>query len=161
MSGIISSTSSPVSISTLSFRVSSLPLSTNSCGWVRSSSSIRVIVPVRVSFVECCVKSHWLRPKGEIPLQGVLCQVHHCHVSIPVVPVCSEVSTAFSLPRQILYIYSSARSINLNHSDIVYLQTQLCVYLLMYIQGGYPRASHVKNTEYSILSFSHFHVMLS
>jgi len=60
-----------------------------------------------------------------------------------------------------IYIYSSARAINLNHSDIVYLQTQLCVYLLMYIQGGYPRASHVKNTEYSILSFSHFHVMLS
>jgi len=29
---------------------------------------------------------------------------HHCHVCIPVVRLCSEVSTAFSLPRQILYI---------------------------------------------------------
>jgi len=29
---------------------------------------------------------------------------HHCHVCIPNAPVCSEVSTAFSLPRQILYL---------------------------------------------------------
>ena len=60
MSWVISSTSSPVSISSLSFWVSSLPLSTNSCVWVRSPSCIWVIVPGRVSFVESYVKSHWL-----------------------------------------------------------------------------------------------------
>ena len=64
-----------------------------------------------------------------------------------------------SLCRDKFYIYSPPWPIDLNHSDIVFLQTQLCVYPFMYIEGGYPRASHVKNTDYLILSFSHCHVM--
>ena len=92
MSGVISSTSSTVSISSLSFRVFSLPLSTNSCGWVRSPSCIWKIVPGRVSFGESCDKSHWLcvpttPSEGGDSFPGVLCQVHQTCVLCHVLPI--------------------------------------------------------------------------
>ena len=74
------------------FRVYSLPLSTNSCGWVRSPSRIWVIMPGIVSFVESCVKSHWLcvptTPSGEgCHLQEVLSQVNQTCVLCYVLPL--------------------------------------------------------------------------
>ena len=79
------------------------PLSTNSCGWVRSPSCIWVIVPGRVSFVEGCVKSHWLcvpttPPEGVCPLQEVVCQVHQTCVLCHVLPLLVIVLMCHVLP---------------------------------------------------------------
>ena len=63
--------------------------------------TIQAPLPLEVS-PPLCLVSH--------PCQLILPSLwisHHCHVCIPVVSVCSELSTAFSLPRQILYILSS------------------------------------------------------
>jgi hypothetical protein len=100
---VISSASSPFSITLLSFQLPSFPLSFNYCGCVKFLSCLWMLVPGNVCFVGSFFNSHWLfvsiiSPMLEVFCAGcsVLVSSDTCDTSCPPSSFCCHVVPCFT-----------------------------------------------------------------